>query len=138
MLEMVNAERRKQGRKPLEWDPALADVGFAHSKDMLERDYFQHVGPGGTTPGDRALQAGVRFSVLGENVAFAPDLKRAHEGLMKSPGHRKNILRPEFTRFGVGILKIPKDADYRPKQLPGKVPPGRLAGYLLLTQVFAR
>jgi uncharacterized protein YkwD len=29
----------------------------------------------------------------------------AHTGLMKSPGHRANILRPEFGRVGICIME---------------------------------
>jgi len=28
----------------------------------------------------------------------------AHAGLMNSPGHRANILRPQFGRVGIGIM----------------------------------
>ena len=40
----------------------------------------------------------------GENLALAPTLAGAHQGLMLSPGHRANILRPQFGRLGIGIL----------------------------------
>ena len=40
----------------------------------------------------------------GENLALAPTLHSAHTGLMHSPGHRANILRPQFGRLGIGIL----------------------------------
>ena len=33
-----------------------------------------------------------------------PTLPIAHNGLMNSPGHRANILRPEFGRVGIGIM----------------------------------
>jgi uncharacterized protein YkwD len=45
----------------------------------------------------------VRFLTAGENLAFAPTVASAHEGLMQSPGHRANILRPQFARVGIGI-----------------------------------
>jgi uncharacterized protein YkwD len=47
---------------------------------------------------------GVRFRTAGENLALAPTLDIAHNGLMNSPGHRANILRPQFGRLGIGIL----------------------------------
>jgi uncharacterized protein YkwD len=46
----------------------------------------------------------VRFRTAGENLALAPSLQIAHTGLMNSPGHRANILRPQFGRVGIGIL----------------------------------
>ena len=39
-----------------------------------------------------------------QNLALAPTLPQAHQGLMNSPGHRANILRPAFGRVGIGIV----------------------------------
>lgn len=104
MLEMVNAERARQGLKPLQPDPEVLPVARAHSADMFARGYFAHVSPEG---GDlsRRLRAGeVRYLLAGENLALAQTLPIAHQGLMNSPGHRANILRPQFGRVGIGVL----------------------------------
>jgi uncharacterized protein YkwD len=49
-------------------------------------------------------EANVRFLTAGENLALAPTLEIAHRGLMNSPGHRANILNPDFGRVGIGIM----------------------------------
>jgi uncharacterized protein YkwD len=49
-------------------------------------------------------QANVRFATAGENLALAPTIPVAHNGLMNSPGHRANILRREFGRVGIGVM----------------------------------
>lgn len=104
MLELVNQERAKAGLKPLKADPELAEVARAHSRDMLARGYFSHVTPEGKKASDRARQAGASYLLMGENLAFAQTLPIAHQGLMNSPGHRANILRPQFGRVGIGVL----------------------------------
>jgi uncharacterized protein YkwD len=104
MLEMVNAERAKQGLKPLKADPELAEVARSHSRDMFARGYFSHGSPEGRDLGDRLRAAKVRYLAAGENLAFAQTLPVAHQGLMDSPGHRANILRPQFGRLGIGVL----------------------------------
>jgi uncharacterized protein YkwD len=48
--------------------------------------------------------AGVTFLVAGENLAYAPNVQAAHDALMRSPGHRANILRAEFGRVGIGVI----------------------------------
>jgi uncharacterized protein YkwD len=103
MLAMVNAERAQRGLKPLRADPELVAVARAHSRDMFERGYFSHTTPDHADPFDRMRRAHVRFLTAGENLAFAPTLPAAQEGLMNSPGHRANILRPQFGRVGIGI-----------------------------------
>ena len=104
MLEMVNAERTAQGLRPLQADPALAEVARAHSRDMFARSYFSHTNPDGQEPFDRMRQAGVPYLAAGENLALAQTLASAHQGLMNSPGHRANILLPRYGRVGIGVL----------------------------------
>ncbi|MDT5157575.1 MAG: hypothetical protein QOH51_1932 [Acidobacteriota bacterium] len=104
MLEMLNQERRAAGLKPLAPDPELLEVARAHSTDMFARGYFAHVSPEGLSPFDRMARAHVTFQTAGENLALAPTVKIAHTGLMNSPGHRANILHPDFGRVGIGII----------------------------------
>lgn len=104
MLEMVNQERAAAGLRPLVADPELTEVARRHSADMFARGYFAHDTPEGRTPFDRMRDANVTFLTAGENLALAPTLPVAHTGLMNSPGHRANILRPQFGRLGIGIM----------------------------------
>lgn len=104
MIELLNKERVKRGLNPLKPDPELKKVAINHSKDMFARGYFSHYTPEGKDPFDRMRNAGVKFSAAGENLALAQTLEIAHTGLMNSPGHRENILRPNFGRIGIGIM----------------------------------
>ncbi len=100
----VNRERAAAGLPALAPDPEMTAVARKHSADMFARGYFAHVSPDGQDPFDRMRRAGVVFRTAGENLALAPTLAIAHSGLMNSPGHRANILRPEFGRLGIGIM----------------------------------
>ncbi len=104
MLEMVNQERRKVGLASLENDDGLRDVGRAHSEDMLKRGYFSHNTPEGVDPFERMERADIVYPVAGENLAYAPTVEIAMTGLMNSPGHKANILKPEFRLLGVGCM----------------------------------
>ena len=104
MLVMVNEERAKEGLQPLKPDTAMRRIARAHSLDMLRRGYFSHYTPEGKSLADRARAAHIGYLMAGENLALAPTLEMAHRGLMKSPGHRANILRPQFGRVGIGVL----------------------------------
>jgi uncharacterized protein YkwD len=104
MLELVNAERAAAGLRPVAPDPEMTEVARRHSVDMFARGYFSHVTPEGRSPFDRMNEGGVTYRTAGENLALAPTLTIAHTGLMNSPGHRANILRPEFGRLGIGIM----------------------------------
>lgn len=104
MLEMVNEERTKVGAKKLVWDEDLAIVGRAHSRDMFERGYFSHYSPEGKDVGDRLEESDISYSYAGENLALAPNVDRAHSGLMNSEGHKRNILDPAFGKIGIGVV----------------------------------
>ncbi|MGB8510740.1 MAG: CvpA family protein [Pyrinomonadaceae bacterium] len=104
MLALVNEERAKVGLSQLAPDPELTEVARLHSADMFARGYFSHYTPEGRDPFARMREAGVTFRTAGENLALAPTLSIAHTGLMNSPGHRANILRPQFGRLGIGVL----------------------------------
>ncbi len=104
MLELVNKERLNQGLNALVMDFEIREVARAHSRDMFNRSYFSHINPDGLDPFDRMKAGGIEFTAAGENLALAPDVELAHTGLMNSPGHRANILSPDFNRVGIGVI----------------------------------
>ncbi len=105
MVDMVNQERTSRGLNALRVDSTLTDMARAHSLDMIQRRYFSHYTPEGGSVADRADAAGLAYRIVGENLALAPDLASAQDGLMQSQGHRENILRADYTRIGIGIYR---------------------------------
>lgn len=104
MFIKINQERRKLGISELRWNSEIVPVARKHSQDMWERRYFSHINPDGEDPGDRLAQGGVIYLLAGENLALAPTVNLAHQGLMNSEGHRKNILDPRFKKIGIGVV----------------------------------
>lgn len=102
MLRLLNQERTSRGLVALSMDPAIRAVARAHSVDMFRQGYFAHTSLDGTSPFERMRRGNVRFAGAGENLALARSVQIAHAGLMRSPGHRANILRPQFRRIGIG------------------------------------
>ncbi len=105
MLLLLNKERSERGLPELVMDETLREVARQHSVDMFQRGYFSHIDPEGVTPFDRIRAGGVSFFIAGENLAVAPTVSIAHQGLMDSPGHRENILRPSYRRVGIGAAR---------------------------------
>lgn len=104
LRELLNAERRQVGLRPLEFDPRLSEVALAHSLDMADQRFFGHESPTRGDPLRRAKESGLSLRHLGENVGRAPSAQDLHHLLMGSPGHRGNILKPEFTHVGIGVV----------------------------------
>jgi uncharacterized protein YkwD len=115
LVGMINEEREAQGENPLATDPLLARIAGEHSEDMCARNYFDHraPAPGPATPMDRyiaALSQRPDYAMVGENIYYrsATDspydyASESNDAFMHSPGHRANILTPEYTSVGVGI-----------------------------------
>ena len=116
MLGYVNAAREKEGLKPLSLDSSLSEVARAHSAEMRDKDYFAHESPTEKlkNPLDRyQLGIGSTPRLVAENIFRSWGSRReiseeqaqhAHNSLMKSPGHRANILRNGPTRIGIGFV----------------------------------
>ena len=103
MLELVNRERATAGLSALVVDPTIRSVAREYSSAMFRGGFFAHIAPDGTSPFDRMRAGGARFGAAGENLALAPTVDVAHDGLMKSPGHRANILNGRYRRVGIGV-----------------------------------
>jgi uncharacterized protein YkwD len=111
-LDLVNHERAARHLAELKPDPLLVQVARQHSREMWEKNYFDHLSPtpGERTPMDRFLHAArarPAHACVGENLFYCSvvDVERGHRALMNSPGHRANILYPPFRRSGVGVYK---------------------------------
>ncbi len=104
LLELINADRARAGLAALGLDPRLARVALAHSQDMQEHGFIGHTSKTTGDAGDRVKRAGIRTPLVLENIGrgYSPD--EVHRGLMESPGHRENVLNPEATDVGFGVV----------------------------------
>jgi uncharacterized protein YkwD len=114
LSELAN-RRRAETAPGLEADPGLELAARAHALDMLERGYLDHVGPDGRDVADRVAILHRRFiGGTGENLAEHEGLEveelagqagplavKIVDGWMASPGHRQNLLEPEYSHHGL-------------------------------------
>lgn len=105
MLKLVNQERAKAGVAPLTMEADLVQIARLKSQDMITNNYFAHNSPTYGDPFTMMTNMGIKYGYAGENLAGNPSLDNAHETLMDSPGHRKNILNPNYTHVGIGIVE---------------------------------
>src|SRR5580765_3987188 len=95
LFDLVNREREKAKLSKLEWSDRLAQAALAHSKLLAENRDLSHQFSGEPILQERIGATGVRFNSVAENVAAAQEVETAHAALMKSPGHRANILHQD-------------------------------------------
>ncbi|WP_276733422.1 CAP domain-containing protein [Bacillus sp. (in: firmicutes)] len=106
VVELTNAERQKQGLKPLQIDETLSKSARAKSQDMKDKNYFDHQSPTYGSPFDMMKSFGISYKTAGENIAKGQKTpEEVVKAWMNSEGHRKNILNPNFTHIGVGYVE---------------------------------
>ena len=107
MLDLINGERSKVGVAPLKADTKLMEVAKIKADDMVKNNYFSHTSPTYGSPFDMLKKFGVTYRTAAENLAGNSSVEAAHNALMQSEGHRKNILNPNLNYIGIGITPSP-------------------------------
>ncbi|WP_438449010.1 SafA/ExsA family spore coat assembly protein [Gorillibacterium sp. sgz5001074] len=103
VIRLVNIERAKNGLAPLSPNWQLSRVARYKSEDMRNKGYFSHTSPTYGSPFEMMKSFNVSYSTAGENIAAGQTTAAAvMESWMNSPGHRQNILSPNYTQIGVG------------------------------------
>lgn len=105
LLTQINKERSQRHLPALAINPDLENAAKLKSKDMINRNYFDHYAFG-LSPWDFMKISGYHYLYAGENLAM--DFGTS-EGIvnawMASPKHRENILNSAYTDTGFGIVK---------------------------------
>lgn len=103
VIDLTNAERRKNGLPDLKADTQLNGVAQKKSEDMRQNNYFSHTSPTYGSPFDMMRDFGVTYKTAGENIAQGQRTpQEVVQAWMNSEGHRKNILSKDFTHIGIG------------------------------------
>jgi uncharacterized protein YkwD len=101
LLAAVNATRAQYGLQPLHADAALGRAARSHSAEMLRTGTFSH---GAFAARMRSFH--VRGPFVGEDLAWGTGSYAAAQTIVQewlaSPEHRANLLRPGFSRVGIG------------------------------------
>lgn len=106
VIRLVNSERTKAGLPILTENSELNKVARIKSQDFVSNNYFSHTSPTYGTPFDMLRTFGIKYSAAAENIASGQ--RTASEVMntwMNSPGHRANILNPNYNQIGVGVAK---------------------------------
>ena len=105
VVDIVNEERAKNGLGALTSTVELQNAAFVRATEIST--YFSHTRPNGKSCFTVFNECGVEYGRAGENIAMGQsDAKEVMEDWMNSPGHRANILTPEFNHIGVGYYIV--------------------------------
>lgn len=105
LFTAANQERVARGLAPLHLDLALSQASILHAEQMADHEDIAHQFPGEPDLEERGAGAGVRFSLIAENVGEAPTSVILQNLWMNSPDHRANLLDPEVDAVGIAVIQ---------------------------------
>jgi uncharacterized protein YkwD len=106
ILENLNRKRTDLGLPPFRRDFRLDDAAEDRLGDMIEMRYWSHRAPDGRTPFTWMTARGYRYMRAAENLAAGFDTPSLLvDSWMESPGHRDNVIQPDFVDVGIAVLE---------------------------------
>jgi uncharacterized protein YkwD len=115
-LALAAAFASLSSTQPVAWNSALNNAATGHTLILIANDAQSHQEPGEPALGQRALNAGYDYQMLGENVySYAYSILHAHaafmidwgegpNGMQSPAGHRINIMDPGFREAGLSVI----------------------------------
>jgi uncharacterized protein YkwD len=111
VLRLVNEQRAAHHLPLLRAQANLMKAARGHTLAMAMVPFFSHISPDGSTPSDRARQAGYtrgfRGWMVGEDIAWGSGKlgtpAQIVRGWMKSAPHRRIILTRSLRDLGIGV-----------------------------------
>jgi len=107
VIYWTNLQREEFGLPPLKENIQLNTAAAIKVGDMFQSQYFAHISPSGEGVDDLVKIVQYEFIVIGENLALGnfKDDSALVQAWMESPGHRENILNPNYQEIGVAVEK---------------------------------
>ncbi len=102
VLELVNAERKKENLSPLKINEKLTQAARDHSANMAKQNKLDHT-LDEKGPAHRIQAVGYKFSSFAENIAMGQTTPaEVMKSWMESEGHKKNLLG-DYVDIGIGV-----------------------------------
>lgn len=113
IFRLTNLERTRHSLPEFYPELLLVDLARHHADNMARQNFFAHEDKEGLDVSGRQKRycRNLISTRIGENLAYHEHSQRKYSaqtvvtGWMNSPGHRANILNPEFTHLGVAIAR---------------------------------
>lgn len=101
VVQLVNAERAKEGLAPLTLNVKVSAAAQVRAKEIVTS--FSHTRPNGSSFATALKEQNISYRRAGENIAWGQKSpEEVVDAWMNSSGHRANIMNENFTSIGVG------------------------------------
>jgi uncharacterized protein YkwD len=105
MLVMINHSRAEAGLAALRLEASLTEAARAHALLMIANGQLEHQFTGEPALLERIAKVStLELDRAGENIAHEGCIEHAHDALMHSPPHRRNLLDEGFNVVGLAAM----------------------------------
>lgn len=105
LTNLVNQGREEAGIQPLMESEKLDLAAELKAEDMVQKRYFSHQSPEGTSPWHWFEAAGYSYKYAGENLAIGFfDSQDVYYAWLNSASHKDNLLNPKYKEIGTAVL----------------------------------
>jgi uncharacterized protein YkwD len=103
LVSAINGARAANGLAPLQVDVRISTAARGQSAYLASAGVLDHSGPDGASVSTRLARQGFHGRMVGENLAAGMGPAATVSAWLASPGHRENLLEPQYHRLGVGV-----------------------------------
>lgn len=107
---LINDYRVANKLNKVAYEPTLTYIAKYRSQDLMDRNYWSHYSPEGTTVFNLFIANGIKYKIGGENLAQATPAgigtpQAFLNAWQNSPSHNANMLRNGYNYIGVGMVE---------------------------------
>jgi len=106
VLQGINALRREEGLRQLDWDDALGRTAELYARALAARGLLSHRDEAGRSALQRYHLQGGTAVLVGEVLGIGPERAAVLAAWRHSPSHRDTLLDERFTHAGAGSLAL--------------------------------
>lgn len=104
LIVLINEARAEKDVAPLAADASLDLTARLKAEDMAAKNYYGH-DPNDGTQWDTIIKANRADSYVSENIARCYETSEQEvEAWRLSPGHYKNLMDPQWTKYGTATV----------------------------------
>lgn len=105
ITHLINFERILNNQQKLLLNIELSNFAKIYSQQIIKDSFFSHIDIDGKSAYDRVNEGDGQYKLVGENLARGKNMNAydAHNKLMNSLGHKKNIISSSYQALGLGF-----------------------------------
>lgn len=110
LLDFIQVKRKEHSLPLFTESEKLTAVALAHSKDMVQNNYFSYTGMDESNPFNRIISGGIAFTNASEVIVKQRgDVTNVYQQWIRTPAQFNGLIDPSVDSIGIGVAQRDKD-----------------------------